>query len=64
MSSVHSTALAAVRGAVIAIACLPTAASAIDVFKFTGTATDIGIQRGPNQVGGVEFRLQGKPSGP
>jgi hypothetical protein len=59
MRSVQSAALGAVLGAVIAIACLPTAASAIDVFKFTGTATDIGIQRGPNQVGGVEFRIQG-----
>ena len=58
MRSVQSAALGAVLGAVIAIVCLPAVASAIDVFNFTGTATDIGIQRGPNQVGGVEFRMR------
>jgi hypothetical protein len=29
------------------------------VTEFRGTATDIGIQRGPGQTGGVEFRVYG-----
>lgn len=39
---------------------LPSLANAQAVItKFNGTATDIGIQRGPGQVGGVEFRIHG-----
>ena len=49
------------------LACLPSAASAgetvikdEEVFAFKGTATDIGVQRGPGQVGGIEYRVEGK----
>ena len=45
------------------LACLPAAASAVDiddVFNFKGTATDIGVQRGPGQIGGIEYRIEGK----
>jgi len=45
------------------VACLPAGASAVeinDVFEFKGTVTDIGVQRGPGQVGGIEYRIQGK----
>jgi hypothetical protein len=35
-------------------------ANAADVFDFKGSITDVGIQRGPGQVGGVEFRIHGK----
>jgi hypothetical protein len=45
------------------LACLPAAASAIeinDVFAFKGTTTDIGVQRGPGQIGGIEYRIEGK----
>lgn len=31
----------------------------VTVTEFHGTATDIGIQRGPGQTGGVEFRVSG-----
>src|SRR5262245_18355507 len=31
-----------------------------DVFDFKGTATDIGVQRGPGQIGGIEYRIEGK----
>ena len=31
-----------------------------DVFAFKGTATDIGVQRGPGQIGGIEYRIEGK----
>jgi hypothetical protein len=31
-----------------------------DVFEFKGTVTDIGVQRGPGQVGGIEYRIEGK----
>jgi hypothetical protein len=48
-----------VLGALVAFALLPGAASGIEVFDFSGTATDIGIQRGPGQVGGVELRFEG-----
>jgi hypothetical protein len=44
-------------------ACLPAAASAVeinDIFAFKGTATDIGVQRGPGQIGGIEYRIEGK----
>ena len=45
------------------VAWLPAAASAVeinDVFDFKGTVTDIGVQRGPGQVGGIEYRIEGK----
>ena len=48
------------------IACLPAAASAADpvpintILGFKGTATDIGVQRGLNQIGGIEYRIEGK----
>jgi hypothetical protein len=45
------------------LACLPAAASAVeinDVFGFRGTVTDIGVQRGPGQIGGIEYRVEGK----
>ena len=45
------------------LACLPAAASAVeinDIFAFKGTATDIGVQRGPGQIGGIEYRIEGK----
>jgi hypothetical protein len=44
------------------LACLPAAASAEvpEVFAFKGTATDIGVQRAPGQVGGIEYRIEGK----
>jgi hypothetical protein len=45
------------------LACLPAGASAVvidDVFEFKGTVTDIGVQRGPGQVGGIEYRIEGK----
>src|SRR5262245_50267255 len=31
-----------------------------EVKKFTGTATDIGVVRGPGQIGGVEYRIHGE----
>jgi hypothetical protein len=31
-----------------------------EVFAFKGTATDIGVQRGPGQDGGIEYRIEGK----
>jgi hypothetical protein len=45
--------------------CLPAASAAdpvqiSDVFDFKGTATDIGVQRGQNQIGGIEYRIEGK----
>src|SRR4030095_8305194 len=49
------------------VAWLPAAASATvelinddDVFAFKGTVTDIGVQRGNNQIGGIEYRIEGK----
>src|SRR5262245_51604847 len=50
--------------AVLAIAVLLTtagSAAATDVVftKFKGSITDVGVQRGPGQVGGVEFRIEG-----
>ena len=49
------------------VAWLPVAASATvelindeDVFAFKGTVTDIGVQRGNNQIGGIEYRIEGK----
>jgi hypothetical protein len=45
------------------LACLPAAAGAVeinDVFDFKGTVTDIGVQRGPGQIGGIEYRIEGK----
>ena len=54
---------AALASALFAAACLPAAARAVeidDVFQFTGTVTDIGVQRGVGQVGGIEYRIKGK----
>ena len=34
-------------------------ALAVDVSNFSGSITDVGVQRGPGQVGGVEFRIRG-----
>jgi hypothetical protein len=45
------------------LAGLPAGASAVeinDVFEFRGTVTDIGVQRAPGQVGGIEYRVEGK----
>src|SRR5262245_63402846 len=48
------------------LVCLPAVAGAVeiveinDVFDFKGTATDIGVQRGPGQIGGIEYRIEGK----
>ena len=49
------------------VAWLPAAASAgvelitdEDVFAFKGTVTDIGVQRGNSQIGGIEYRIEGK----
>jgi hypothetical protein len=49
------------------VAWLPAAASGAvelindeDVFDFKGTVTDIGVQRGPGQIGGIEYRVEGK----
>lgn len=51
----------ALAAAVAAIASLaPGAALAVDVTRFSGHITDVGIQRGPGQVGGVEFRIRGR----
>ena len=55
--------LALVFGTLACVAWLPAAASAVeidDVFEFKGTVTDIGVQRGPGQVGGIEYRIEGK----
>ena len=48
------------------LACLPAVASAVDpveindILAFKGTATDIGVQRGQHQIGGIEYRIEGK----
>ena len=47
------------------LAWLPAAANAVEikddaVFDFKGTVTDIGVQRGPGQIGGIEYRIEGK----
>jgi len=30
-----------------------------DITKFNGTMTDVGVVRGPDQIGGVEYRIRG-----
>jgi hypothetical protein len=35
-------------------------APALDLTYFKGSITDVGVQRGPGQVGGVEFRVEGE----
>lgn len=53
----------ALATAALAAAYLPATAGAVeinDVFDFHGTATDIGVQRGPGQIGGIEYRIDGK----
>ena len=55
--------LALVLGTLACLACLPAAARAVvidDILAFKGTATDIGVQRGPGQTGGIEYRIEGK----
>jgi hypothetical protein len=50
-------------GTAFALACLPVAAGAAevtDIIKFKGTITDMGVLRGPNQIGGIEYRIEGK----
>ena len=37
----------------------PAAASEVMFTKFKGSITDVGVLRGPGQVGGVEFRIEG-----
>ena len=37
-----------------------TPAPAVEVMRFNGSATDIGIQREPGGVGGVEYRIRGE----
>lgn len=32
----------------------------LDITKFNGTITDVGVVRGPGQTGGVEYRIRGK----
>ncbi len=49
--------------ALAGLACLSAAASAVDIseiLNFKGTVTDIGVQRGPGQIGGIEYRIEGK----
>jgi hypothetical protein len=55
-------ALAAVLAAVLLLAADPPPAGAadVDLSYFKGSITDVGIQRGPGQVGGVEFRIEGE----
>jgi hypothetical protein len=53
----------ALASAALAAAYLPATAGAVeinDVHDFHGTATDIGVQRGPGQIGGIEYRIDGK----
>jgi hypothetical protein len=47
------------------VAWLPAVAGAAtdeisEILDFKGTATDIGVQRAPGQVGGIEYRIEGK----
>jgi len=35
-----------------------------EVTKFNGTITDVGVVRGPNQTGGVEYRIRGEFKSP
>jgi hypothetical protein len=52
-----------VAGAFIALACLPPAATAAEITQvngFKGTITDMGVLRGPDQIGGIEYRIEGK----
>lgn len=37
----------------------PAAASEVVFTKFKGSITDVGVLRGPGQIGGVEFRIEG-----
>ena len=63
MKSLHLNRACALGAAFMGLACLPAAARAVeinDVFEFEGTVTDIGVQRGVDQVGGIEYRIDGK----
>lgn len=35
-----------------------------EITKFTGTVTDVGVVRGPGQIGGVEYRIHGEFTSP
>jgi len=50
----------ALFAAFMSVASLPATATAVDVFDFKGTVIDIGVIRGPHQIGGVEYRIEGK----
>jgi hypothetical protein len=43
----------------LSLAASPSQA-AVEVTDFNGSITDVGVQRGPGQVGGVEFRIRGE----
>jgi hypothetical protein len=43
----------------LAVLSAPPPARAVDVESFKGSITDVGVQRGPGQIGGVEYRTQG-----
>jgi hypothetical protein len=45
---------------VVTIGSIPGIAIGLPVFDYDGSATDIGVQRGPGQTGGVEYRIRGK----
>jgi hypothetical protein len=45
--------------AMVALALGIAPASAVEVRRFNGSATDIGVQREPGGVGGVEYRIRG-----
>ena len=54
--------IAPVALAALMFAALAPAAQTVDVTNvtdFKGSITDVGVQRGPNQIGGVEFRSYG-----
>src|SRR5262245_37218062 len=71
MKSSHLNRAWALGAALMGLACLPAAARAVEinecdptmhppcVVEFEGTVTDIGVQRGVNQVGGIEYRIDG-----
>jgi len=52
--------LAPLLVALVAGGVSPTVAVAQEVTNFSGHITDVGIQRGPGQVGGVEYRIRGQ----
>ncbi len=58
MSLVHTMSAALGLSAAILLAPSPPAL-AVEIDEFKGSITDVGVQRGPGQIGGVEFRTQG-----